>query len=270
VNHYRTIWLSDFHLGTRDCQAEALLDFLRSHDCDQLYLVGDIVDGWALSRSWYWDHHHTNVVQKLLRKSRKGTRVVFIPGNHDAFARDYLSLQLGGIAVLREAVHTTADGRQLLVIHGDEFDGIVRHAPWLSHLGSGAYRIALRFNRALNGIRKRLGKPYWSLSAYLKRRTKRAVQFIAGFERTVAAEAARWNVDGIVCGHIHHAELRMIGAITYANCGDWVESMTALVEHHDGRLEVLRWRTADEPFEPHSGDGLTSELPVLIHPAYRA
>jgi UDP-2,3-diacylglucosamine pyrophosphatase LpxH len=258
-NFYRTIWLSDFHLGTRDTKAEFLLDFLRHNECEYLYLVGDVFDGWALRKSWYWHQHHNDVVQKLLRKVRKGTKVIYIPGNHDEFARGFFHVQFGGITVQPTAVHTTADGKQLLVLHGDEFDGIIGHARWLSMLGSSAYQMILSLNRIFNHLRRRLGLPYWSLSAYLKHRAKKAVQFIADFESAVVAEARRCDMDGVVCGHIHHAELRHIGDVLYANTGDWVESCTALVEHVDGRLEILRWATANHKNLLHkamvSGDG---------------
>lgn len=238
---YRTIWISDVHLGTRGCKAEWLLDFLRHTECRTLYLVGDIVDGWRLRKSWYWPQLHNDVVQKLLRKARKGTRVVYIPGNHDEFLRGYLDHNFGEVEVAGETIHETADGRRLLVLHGDEFDGVVKHARWLAHLGDGAYTLALTVNHVFNGIRRRLGLPYWSLSAYLKHKVKNAVQYIARFEETMAEAARRKGADGIVCGHIHTAEMRDIGGVLYCNDGDWVESCTALVEHHDGSLEILRW-----------------------------
>lgn len=270
TNFYRTIWLSDFHLGTRDTKAEFLLDFLRHNESEYLYLVGDVIDGWALRKSWYWHQHHNDIVQKLLRKVRKGTKVTYIPGNHDEFARDFFHLQFGGISILPSAIHATADGKQLLVLHGDEFDGVIGHAKWLSVLGSSAYQMILRLNRAFNHLRRRLGLPYWSLSAYLKHRAKKAVQFIADFEGAVVTEALRCEVDGVVCGHIHHAELRQIDEIIYANAGDWVESCTALVEHVDGRLEILRWVTADHEgstrMDAVSGDGqaVSNELVQLV------
>ncbi|GIV60580.1 MAG: UDP-2,3-diacylglucosamine hydrolase [Rhodothermaceae bacterium] len=269
---YRTIWLSDFHLGTRECKAEFLLDFLRRTESDYLFLVGDIFDGWALRRSWYWPQLHNDVVQKLLRKARKGTQVTYIPGNHDEFARHFLHLKFGDIVVKPRAVHTTADGRQLLVLHGDEFDGVIRHARWLSLLGAWAYLVILKLNRWFNHARRRLNLPYWSLAAYLKLKAKRAVQFVARFERVVAEEAARWDVDGVVCGHIHHAEQRRIGPVLYANCGDWVESCTALVEHLDGRLEIIPWALVGYPprRRPPGGDGFVedeSHLTLHPHPA---
>ncbi len=241
---YRTIWISDLHLGTRNSQAGAVLDLLRRCESETLYLVGDIVDGWALARAWHWPQAHNDVVQKLLRKVRKGTRVVYIPGNHDEFARAYIGHEFGGIAVRERTFHVTADGRQLLVLHGDEFDGVVRHARWLSLLGSHAYTLLLRLNRPVNRIRAAFDLPYWSLSATLKMKAKKAVQVVGDFEAAVVEAARRAEADGVVCGHIHCAEDRTIDGVRYLNCGDWVESCTALVEHLDGRLELLRWRTS--------------------------
>jgi UDP-2,3-diacylglucosamine pyrophosphatase LpxH len=238
---YRTIWLSDIHLGTRGCKADFLLDFLRCNESETLYLVGDIVDGWRLRKSWYWAQSHNDVVQKVLRKARKGTRVIYIPGNHDEWLRDYLDLELGGIALREDAVHVTADGKRLLVLHGDRFDGVVKYAKWLALVGDGAYTLALWLNFHLNVVRRRLGYSYWSLSAYLKSRVKNAVQFVGSFAAAVVEEARQRGVDGVVCGHIHMAEIREIDGILYCNDGDWVESCTALVEHFDGRLEVVHW-----------------------------
>ena len=237
----RSLWISDIHLGTPGCQATALLDFLKSVDSEHLYLVGDIVDGWQLRRSWYWPQSHNDVVQKLLRKARKGTRVVFVPGNHDEFARKYIGVRVGGIEVVDDCVHLTADGRRLWVVHGDDFDGVIQCAKWLAHVGDSAYGVALELSRHLNRLRARCGLPYWSLSKYLKLNVKRAVSFIGDYERAVAREARKRNVQGVVCGHIHHAELREIDGVLYANDGDWVESLTALVEHADGGLELLDW-----------------------------
>ncbi len=237
----RTVWISDLHLGTPGCQAGPLLDFLRCVECETLYLVGDIIDGWQLRRQWFWPQQHNDVVQKLLRKVRKGTRVVFVPGNHDEFARRYLGHSFGGIEVLGEAIHTTADGRRLWVTHGDHFDGVIQCAKWLAYLGDWAYTRALELNHWLNSARARLGLPYWSLSRYLKLKVKRAVAYVGDFEAAVAREARARGLDGVVCGHIHHAELREIEGVLYANDGDWVESLTALAEHPDGRLEILDW-----------------------------
>ena len=237
----RSVWISDLHLGTPGCRADALLDFLKHVDCDHLFLVGDIIDGWQLRRSWYWPQAHNDVVQKLLRKARKGTRVVFIPGNHDEFARRYVEHHFGGIEVAEDWIHVTADGRRLWVTHGDLFDGVIQCATWLAHVGDTLYEFTLRLNRHLNSLRARLGLPYWSLSKYLKRKVKRAVSYVGDFEGAVAREARRRGVDGVVCGHIHHAEMRMIDGVLYCNDGDWVESLTALVEHADGQLAVLDW-----------------------------
>ena len=238
---FRSIWISDIHLGTRGCKALFLLDFLRYTDSDNLYLVGDIFDGWRMRKSWYWAQSHNDVIQKILRKARKGTRVVYIPGNHDEVLRDYLDLQLGGIHVIGEAVHETADGKRFLIVHGDEFDSVVRYAKWLALLGDWAYNLALVANHWVNATRRVLGYPYWSLSAYLKHKVKNAVEYIGRFEAAVAREAARRGVDGVICGHIHKPEIREIDGVLYCNDGDWVESCSALVEHMDGRLEILNW-----------------------------
>lgn len=238
---YRTIWISDIHLGTRGCKAEFLLSFLRRTESDHLFLVGDIVDGWRLKRSWYWPQAHNDVVQKLLRKARKGTRVIYVPGNHDEALRDYVDNHFGGVEVVTDWVHDLADGRRFLVLHGDEFDGVVRYARWLAFLGDHAYTFALSLNHWFNIARRRLGYPYWSLSAYLKDKVKNAVEYISSFENAVADEARRRGVDGVVCGHIHKAEIRDIGGIAYCNDGDWVESCTALVETLEGRLEIVHW-----------------------------
>jgi len=232
----RTAWISDVHLGTPGCQAHALLDFLKQVDCDTLYLVGDIIDGWQLRRSWYWPQAHNDVVQKLLRKARKGTRVIFIPGNHDEFARKFLGHSFGGVEVAEEWIHTTADGRRLWVTHGDLYDGVIQCARWLALLGD-----TLKLTRHLNSWRARMGLPYWSLSKYLKLKVKRAVSYVGDFESALAREARKRGVDGLVCGHIHHAEMRTVEGILYCNDGDWVESLTALVEHEDGQLAILDW-----------------------------
>jgi UDP-2,3-diacylglucosamine pyrophosphatase LpxH len=239
--HVRTIWISDFHLGTRHAKADELLDFLRRYRAETMYLVGDVFDGWSLARNWYWKQSHNDVVQKILRSGRKGTRVIYIPGNHDEFARAYSGLRFGNILVENRAYHTLVDGRRLLIVHGDEFDGVIRHARWLQLLGAAAYGIALNVNHLYNLVRKMLGKPYWSLSAWLKNRTKKAVQYVAQFEQLVAEKARNEEVDGVVCGHIHRAEASVIDGVQYLNCGDWVESCTALVEHFDGRLEIVRY-----------------------------
>ena len=239
--HYRAVFISDLHLGTPGCQAEALIEFLKSHTSDYLYLVGDIVDGWQLRRKWYWPQAHNDVVQKLLRRARKGCHVVYIPGNHDEFARGFVGHHFGGIEVTEEACHTLVDGRKLLLIHGDYFDAVVKYAKWLAYVGDNLYELALRMNRHLNRVRARMGLPYWSLSAFLKSKVKKALNFIADFEKALAHEAHKRGYQGVVCGHIHRAEIRMIDGVLYCNDGDWVESRSALVEHVDGRLELIYW-----------------------------
>ena len=240
--HYRAVFISDLHLGTPGCQAEALLEFLKEHTSDYLYLVGDIVDGWQLRRRWYWPQAHNDVVQKLLRRARKGSRVVFIPGNHDEFARAFVGHHFGGVEVCEDAVHTTADGRTLWITHGDYFDGVIQCAKWLAYLGDNAYEFTLKLNRYLNNLRGRLGLPYWSLSAYLKHKVKKALNYVTDFENAVAHEAAKKGYQGVVCGHIHRAEIRDVNGVLYCNDGDWVESRSALVETVTGQLELLHWR----------------------------
>jgi UDP-2,3-diacylglucosamine pyrophosphatase LpxH len=257
----RTVWISDLHLGTPGCQAARLLDFLRHIDCETLFLVGDIIDGWQLRRQWYWPQAHNDVVQKLLRIARKGTKVIFVPGNHDEFARRYVLHNFGGVDVVDDWIHETADGRKLWVTHGDLYDGVIQCAKWLAYVGDSLYEFTLRLNRHVNSIRARLGLPYWSLSKYLKLKVKRAVSYVGDFEGAVAREARQRGVQGVVCGHIHHAELREIDGILYANDGDWVESLTALVEHADGRLEIIDWAAqlraeaaATRRLEPQTSD----------------
>jgi UDP-2,3-diacylglucosamine pyrophosphatase LpxH len=239
----RTLFLSDIHLGSRGCQADKLLAFLRDYDADMIYLVGDIVDGWQLKSTWYWPAAHNDVVQKLLRKARKGSRIVYIPGNHDEFLREYYGTHFGGIDVVESTIHLTADRRRFLVIHGDLFDVVIKHARWLALLGNKAYDLAILLNTYFNGLRRMFGLPYWSLSQWVKLRVKNAVNFIGEYERTLAGEARRHQVDGVICGHIHHATIADKDGLTYVNCGDWVESCTAIVEHFDGRLELIEWAT---------------------------
>ena len=237
----RSIFISDVHLGFKGCQAQYLLDFLRRVECDTVYLVGDIIDLWALSRSFYWPQAHNDVIRTILGKAKHGTRVIYVPGNHDRLFRDHGGLVMGNVEVQREAVHQTADGRRFLVLHGDEFDSIVRASPWLESLGSHAYSMALTANRYVNAIRQRFGYPYWSLAAFMKHKVKNAVQYITGFEKALAAAARERGLDGVICGHIHRAEITEIDGMTYCNDGDWVESCTALVEDFSGRLSLLRW-----------------------------
>jgi UDP-2,3-diacylglucosamine pyrophosphatase LpxH len=238
---YRTVFISDVHLGTRGCQSGLLLDFLREIECDTLYLVGDIVDAWRLKQSWYWPQEHNDIVQKLLRKVRKHVRMIYIPGNHDEFLKDYLGTHFGGVEVVSHAVHIAADGRRYLVVHGDDFDVVVRHAKWLALLGDWAYEAALRISSYVNLVRRHLGLTYWSLSQWAKLKVKNAVSFIGDYEAALVGEAKRHGVDGIICGHIHHAVIHDDLGIRYMNCGDWVESCTALAETYDGEFELIRW-----------------------------
>ena len=241
TRHFRALFISDVHLGSRACKAEQLLDFLRHHDADTIYLVGDIVDGWQLRSGWHWPQAHNDVIQKLLRKARKGTRLIYVPGNHDEFLRDYYGTHFGGIEVVETAIHEAANGRRYLVIHGDHFDLVVTQARWLALLGDKAYDFAITANRIFNGLRRRLGFPYWSLSQWAKLKVKNAVNFIGQFEKTLVAEANRRGADGVICGHIHHAVIHDDYGVRYINCGDWVESCTAVVEHHDGKFEIIDW-----------------------------
>jgi UDP-2,3-diacylglucosamine pyrophosphatase LpxH len=253
---FRTLFISDVHLGARGCQADRLLDFLRYHDADTIYLVGDIVDGWQLKSGWYWPQHHNDVVQKLLRKARKGARVIYVPGNHDEFLRDYYGTHFGGIEVIETAIHEAADGRRYLVVHGDVFDMVVKHARWLALLGDTAYDFAILVNRYFNAVRRRLGFRYWSLSQWAKHKVKNAVNYIGAFEQTLAAQAHRHKVDGVICGHIHHAVMHDDFGIRYMNCGDWVESCTALVEHEDGRFEIIHWADHEGASRPLPDSGV--------------
>lgn len=240
---YRTVWISDVHLGTRGCNAEILVDFLRSIECETLYLVGDIIDGWRLRKGWYWPDAHNEVIRRILKMAHRGTRVVFVVGNHDDMLRDYAGLTFGGVELVQEDIHRTADNRRLLITHGDSYDGVVLYAKWLALLGDKAYSMLLRANVIVNAVRRRLKLPYWSLSGHLKKRVKNAVQFVCDFEEAVAREVKERGLDGVVCGHIHSAEIRQIGDVTYYNDGDWVESCTALAEEANGTIKIIEWVT---------------------------
>jgi UDP-2,3-diacylglucosamine pyrophosphatase LpxH len=239
---FRAIWMSDIHLGTTGCQAGRLLEFLRATESETLYLVGDIVDGWQLKRRWYWDQTHNNIVQAVLKKAKKGTEVIFVPGNHDEAIRQFIDLDFGGIRVRDELVHTTAQGKRMLVLHGDRFDGVIACAKWLAYVGDNLYTLILTFNQWFNAWRARVGLPYWSLSQYLKSKVKNAVNYISSFEEALADEAKKRGLDGVICGHIHKPEIRQINGVTYCNDGDWVESLTALVEDHSGELRLVTWQ----------------------------
>lgn len=239
---FRTIWISDLHLGTTGCQAQRLLEFLRKTESDTLYLVGDIIDGWQLKRRWYWEQAHNDVVQTVLKKAKKGTEVIFVPGNHDEAVRQFIDLDFGGIRIRDELIHTTAQGKRMLVLHGDRFDGVIACAKWLAYVGDNLYTVILKFNQWFNSWRARAGLPYWSLSQYLKLKVKNAVSYISSFENALAAEAKRRGLDGVICGHIHKPEIRDIDGITYCNDGDWVESLSALVEDASGALRLVTWQ----------------------------
>ena len=255
---YRTIWISDVHLGTPGCNAEALAAFLKRTPCEHLYLVGDIIDGWSLSSQFYWPQEHSNVIRRILTKAKRGTRVTYVAGNHDEFLRKYLAfdLSMGNIRVVSEACHVTADGRRLLVTHGDQFDVITRYHRWLALAGDALYNGTMTVSRVLNRVRSRLGLEYWSLAAFAKRHVKSAINIVSDFESSVAHECRRRGFDGVVCGHIHHAEVRDMGGITYHNCGDWVDSCTALAEDHNGHIRILR--ASDVPAGEQDGDDFVS------------
>jgi len=267
--HCRTAFISDVHLGTRGCQADLLLEFIKTLDCETLYLVGDIVDGWKLKSGWRWPQAHSDVVQKVLRMARKGVKVIYVPGNHDDRVRDFCGIHFGGVEVVRETIHVAADGKRYLVTHGDEFDGIVTHARWLAYLGDYAYRALIALNTRWNALRRRLGLGYWSLSAYLKLKVKNAVQFIDDYETALTEEARRRGVDGVICGHIHHAEIRQIGGLIYINDGDWVESCTAVVEDHNGVFSIVEWAKAREAWIDRQSPSRSKPLPggPVLEPA---
>lgn len=243
--YYRTIWISDVHLGTKGCKAGHLNAFLKSHRCDYLYLVGDIIDGWRLKHGWYWPSLHNRVIRRILRKAEKeGTKVVYVIGNHDEFLRTFAqeaTLELGNIKVVDEAFHETVFGNKFWVVHGDAYDGVTRYHKWVAFAGDTGYNFLLWINRHLNVVRKLIGLRYWSLSKAVKNKVKRAVSYMFEFEQTVAKEARKRHADGVVCGHIHHPETKLIQGVYYCNCGDWVENCTALVEHSDGQINLIQW-----------------------------
>ncbi len=238
MTRHRTGWISDIHLGTRGSKAEALLQFLREHEFETLYVVGDFIDVWALRRGIYWPQSHNDVIQKILRAGRKGTRVIYIPGNHDEFVAGFFG-HFGAVEIMQRDIHTTADGRRLLIIHGHELDTVVQNIKWLAFVGDVGYQLLLRLNHPVNTIRRRLGLDYWSLSAYVKKSVKNAVSFIGAFEKAIVQYASRDQVDGVVCGHIHTPVIREIEGIGYYNSGDWVESLSALTEDFNGKIELI-------------------------------
>jgi len=241
MKSYRSVFVSDIHLGTKMSQPDKLLDFMKTFECEKIYLVGDIVDCWSISKKPIWPQFHNDTVQKILRKARKGTEVYYIPGNHDDVLRNYCDNEFGNIMLVRETIHIGVDSKLYLVTHGDQFDIVMRNAEWLAHLGSWAYDVSIELSRFVNKVRTVFGLPYWSLSSYLKNTVKESVSFIGNYEETLSKYVKGKNLNGIICGHIHHANIRDIDGITYMNCGDWVESCTALVENHDGTFEIIKW-----------------------------
>lgn len=237
----RSVWISDIHLGFMGCQAEALADFLQAISCEKLYLVGDIIDVWNMKRGLYWPQSHNNIARIILDMAKQGVEVIYIPGNHDEVLRHYNGLGFGNIKIKNRVIHHTADGKRLMVMHGDEFDSVIKFNPLLAHIGCHAYDYLIRINQYVNAIRKKFGKPYWSLSAYLKYKVKNAINFISQYEHILAHAAKSEKVDGVICGHIHHAEIKTIEGIQYFNTGDWVESCTALVEDFNGKIKLVRW-----------------------------
>lgn len=242
-NSYRTIWISDLHIGSTQCQADVLLDFLKHNESEKLYLVGDIIDFWALSKKVYWPRDHNTIIQKILRKARHGTQVIYVPGNHDENIRDYDNYIFGDIIVKNQDVHTTVLGRRFLIVHGDEYDTIARYHKWMAKLGSKGYDLLLDFNRWIRGLRRLFGiQSHFSLAAFIKFKVKNAVQFISDYEESIVNTLKDGQLDGVICGHIHHAEIKTIDGFLYVNTGDFVETCSAIVEHHDGRLELVKWQ----------------------------
>ncbi|MEY3277051.1 MAG: hypothetical protein RL153_2319 [Verrucomicrobiota bacterium] len=260
---YRALWISDVHLGSRHAQSRALLEFLRGVECRHLYLVGDIVDGWELRRRWQWDPDANTVVQKILRMNRKETRVTYLFGNHDEFMEGFAGLSLGGVQLMERTIHVTADRRRMLVLHGHQLDGLVHFNRLLERVGSRAYDWILDVNLHFNRVRRRLGFGYWSVASYLKLQAKSAVKYVTRFEEGMCRLAEASRVDGVICGHIHRAEMRVIGGVTYLNCGDWVESCTALAEHFDGSFELIRYH---EKGPGDAGRGTRAPDPGIVVP----
>lgn len=256
---YRTGWISDVHLGTKGCKAEELLDFLRDNEFETLYLVGDLIDIWALRRGIYWPQEHNDVIQKLLRKGRKGSEVIYIIGNHDEFLGGFFG-EFASVSLQKNAIHVTADGRRILVIHGHELDTVVQNLGWLAHIGDVGYKLLLNCNGLVNFFRRRFGLGYWSLSAYVKAEVKNVVSFIGQFEESVVRYARDYDVDGVLCGHIHTPAVREIEGVEYLNCGDWVESCTALVEQFDGKIRLIEHRMS----EPVPVTANTTENPIEL------
>ena len=242
MKKYKTVFISDIHLGTKMSQATKLLDFIKTFECEKIYLIGDIIDGWALHKTFYWPQEHNDVIQKLMRMARKGTEVIYIPGNHDEFLRSFGDHEFGNIKLINEDIHIGLDGKKYLIIHGDKFDVVIEHAKWLSQLGSWAYDFSIFVNILVNKIRNIFKLKPWSISSWLKYKVKEAVNFIGNYENTLSNYAKSLGVDGIICGHIHHPNVRDFSNIKYLNCGDWVETCSAVVENLNGSMEVILWK----------------------------
>lgn len=278
----RSIFLSDIHLGTRGCQADSLLAFLRHHDSDNIFLLGDIIDFWSMSRGVHWNTQQNTFVQKILRRARKGVKVIYVPGNHDEALREHCGIKFGEIELCHEYIYAALDGKRYLMIHGDEYDQVTRHHRWVAILGDVAYNTLVRLNGWLSRLRRRLGiSGYWSLAGYAKRKVKTAVSFIFDFEDSVVRGIREKGVDGIICGHIHAAAIKQIQGVAYINCGDWVDSCTAIIEHHDGRMELVDWREKEPLFaskpampDPDAQDVISDPLAVaataVLSPAIRS
>jgi UDP-2,3-diacylglucosamine pyrophosphatase LpxH len=258
---YRTIWISDLHIGSTQCQADTLLDFLKHNDSEKLYLVGDIIDFWALSKKMYWPRDHNTIIQKILRKARHGTQIIYVPGNHDENVRDYDDYVFGDIIVKKSDIHTTKLGKRFLVVHGDEYDTIAQHHQWMARLGSVGYDWLIEINRVLRMVRRLLGiQSHFSLAAFVKFKVKNVVQFISHYEESIVRTLKNEGLDGVICGHIHHAEIKDIEGFLYVNTGDFVESCTAIVEHHDGSLELLKWRKQETELLTHQMEPVLPDI----------
>lgn len=244
AQHFRAVFISDVHLGARECQAARLAEFLQQIETPKLYLVGDTLDAWKLRRRMYWPPSHNAVLTRMMKMEQAGTEVFLLPGNHDEFLRNYLGMSFGNVKIIDDIVHMTLDGRRFLVIHGDQFDDVIIHAKWLAFVGERAYTIAIYINQAFNYIRRKLGFAYWSLSAYLKHRVKSAA--VRDYRAKLVRAAEDRKLDGVICGHTHFSEMTDVNGTLYINDGDWVESCTALVEHLDGRLEIIDFRPAEQ------------------------
>ena len=241
VTFYKSVFISDVHLGTRGSKAELLLSFLKTVECENLFLVGDIFDGWRLKKNWYWPIEHSTVVQKILRLSRKGARIIYIPGNHDEFMRQFIDHQFGNIELYNEYEYYATNGKKYIVIHGDKFDLVTVNFKWIAHIGDWAYTALINVNTVMHWIRTFFKMPYWSISKWAKKQVKEAVNFIGNYEQSLLHYAKSNAADGIICGHIHHANVTKIENVEYMNCGDWVESCTALVETIEGEFKLIHW-----------------------------